>query len=450
MTKARYVVTSIIPGASLNSEFIRALNTYCKVNNAKLKVLECDYNYIDDITDNGYNEAVKQELAEFLIAGGYIFNNSLRASTFKSKVNIIDPLASMEALVSSEGNLIVPFPRHRFKSVARSLKHSATPRGIWCTGTISEPYYKSSKSGRIAECYHTLGALSIEIENEDIFHIRQLQFDGQGFYDLDTYYTKDGHTKTEDAVLGISLGDLHPPFLNDFIMTQSISLLKELKPLHVIYHDTFDACTISHHVENKKITKSLILNEVDSLQGELKLTASILNSYQAAAPNAEHHIVKSNHDEHLDRYLDEFRFKEDTLNLKLALELALQLVKYKQADATQGPLEYGLKKFEKLDKFIFHERDSKLALAGIEVLNHGDHSANGAKSNTKQNGLAFTGKLVTGHTHAPEIGPYNNFVNGTSTHLSLEYTNDSGTSSWLNTHTLIYKNGTMTHYHIIP
>ncbi len=445
-----YVVTSIIPGSGVDYGFLRSLLKYCQYNKSELVILECDFNYIGDITDNGYHEAVKEELQQYLSKGN-IFNNSLRTSSFQPKVNVIDPLGSMEALASHEGNLIVPFPRHRFKSVARSLKHSRFPRGIWCTGTVSQPYYKPSKGGRIAACYHTLGALSVQILDNDRFEIRQLQYDGEGFYDLTNYYTPTAVSKTNDAVIGLSLGDLHPPFLCPHVKAKTLDLISAIKPKHIIYHDTFDACSISHHVAHKKITQALIIHEVPSLRSELKLTADLLKEYQSAAPaGTEHHIVKSNHDEHLERYLDEFRFKEDNMNLELALELAAQWFRYERGGSPMGPLEYGLKLTAELKNFKFHERDHKLALAGNEVLNHGDHAANGAGPSTKSNGLAFSGNLVTGHTHSPEIGPFNNFVNGTSTKLSLPYTNDSGTSGWLNTHTLIYKNGKKTHYHVVP
>jgi len=446
----KYIVTSYIPNADIDVKFYNSLVVMSRDVGAEIIVADCKANYVND-PSSLLQYAIDEELKDVVVKGSFKFNNKLSLTDYRQSINVIDPISGMaiDSAASALGNMIVAFPRHRFKSVARSLKHSKSPRGVWCTGTISEPYYKDTKSGAAMKNYHVKGALIVEVVDNHLFNIRQLQWDGKGFYDLDTYYTHKKAKKVKDSMIGLSLGDLHPPFVNHDILNSTCDLIKKYKPSNIIVHDTFDATSISHHVANKHLTKSLINNKLSNLEDEIRLTAKVLQVISDAGKKSKVHIVKSNHDEHLEKYLDEFRFKEDYINIQMALVLAGRYIMYKKKLSDKMVLEYALKSYEKLSNVSFYTRDDKLSLAGYEVLNHGDFGANGARGNAKGAGVAFSGKVVTGHTHSPEISAFGNSVNGTMTNLSVSYTNDSGTSGWLNTHTIIYKNGTISHYHII-
>lgn len=85
----------------------------------------------------------------------------------------------------------------------------------------------------------------------------------------------------------------------------------------------------------------------------------------------------------------------------------------------------------------FHDRDERFLIEDIDLNNHGDRGSNGAKGSAAS--FAKAGyKTVTGHTHTPQIekGAY---VVGCSCKLDMGY--NSGYSSWLNTHCVIYPNG---------
>lgn len=446
----RYIVSSYIPNVDIDVDLYNALVVMSRKVDAEILIADCKGNYRND-EDTLLQYAIDEELKDVVIKGSFKFNSKLTLSDYRQSINVIDPISGMavDADAAALGNMIVAFPRHRFKSVARSLKHSRSPRGVWCTGSISEPYYKNTKSGAAMKNYHVKGALIVEVLDNKMFNIRQLQWDGKGFYDLDTYYTATGSKKVSDSMIGVSLGDLHPPFVNAEVLSATVNMLAKYKPSNVIVHDTFDATSISHHVANKHLTKSLINNKISNLEEEIRHTAHVLQLVADGNKKAKVHVVKSNHDEHLEKYLDEFRFKDDYINIQMSLVLAGRYIMNKKGLSNIPVLEYALKSYSKLANVNFYTRDDKLSLAGYEVLNHGDFGANGARGNSKSSGVAFSGKVITGHTHSPEITAFGNSVNGTMTNLSVSYTNDSGTSGWLNTHTIIYKNGTISHYHII-
>lgn len=438
----KYVITSYIPGSEINEDFFKELKNYAKANKAEI--------VIPLTKSNSKKEegCAPSNILPYATIETVKLNNSIHISDIPSNVNVIDPLSGMESLANSKGSFILPTTRHRFKSVARSLKHDSHPRGIWGTGTISKPHYKETKTGYRIQDYHTYGALIVEVIDNKIYYIRQLTYKDSAIYDLDKKYSKGKVTKAK--VLAVSLGDVHPPFICPKVLDATVEMLKKYKPKNVVYHDIFDACSISHHTEGKFITKALIHEKsYKCLSEELDYTEEVLSKLVNVNLKANHYIAKSNHDEHLDRYLDEFRFRDDEHNLIDAIDLVKQQILFKLSRHDMGALEDALKVRGLNDKVTFLERKDKLEIAGIELSNHGDYGPNGSRGNAKIHGLSFTGKIVTGHAHTPEIGPYGNYVNGTMTKLSLPYTNDSGTSGWLNTHTFIYENGTMSHFHII-
>ena len=432
----KYVYTSYIPGSSINEEFLRTLENYCNLNNAELKI---GLTSAPSKADNGL---VSSRIIPYVVQGDHSINNNLFFIDLRVNSSAMDPISGTDAIANVKGSLVIAATRHRFRSVARSLKHNKSPRGIWCTGSISEAYYKPNKAGLKAEGMHKLGAIVITVVNEDIFHIRQLSFSDGRMYDMNDVYTS--QERYNDRPSAIVLGDLHPPFVNKEVLRKTQYLLSKLKPENVVYHDIFDAASISHHVEGKYITKTVVHGILPSLAKEIEITASVMESLVNVLPTAGHYVVKSNHDEHLDRYLDEGRYLKDYLNKTLAIELAQ--AKLNKHDV----IEYALNSVtNKLEKVKFLSREDVLTIAGIECSNHGDYGANGGKGSSAQHGLAFSGKVVTGHAHTSEIGIYGNYICGTMTDLSLPYTNDSGTSGWLNTHTIIYPDGNMTHIHLI-
>jgi hypothetical protein len=345
-------------------------------------------------------------------------------------------------MAAKHGCLILPFPRHRFKTVPRMLKESGTPRAIWCSGTISEPdTYKNNKSGQRMKDFHIKGALFIQVEDDKIFHIRQITFDGKGFYDLNTYY--EGNKFIEKIrPEAISMGDDHLLYLHPYAMKKTMELISQIKPKKIFRHDTLDFGSAgSHHLIGKHLTKAQL---TVTMEQEFKLTSDSIKSFENKFPFAKQYMVASNHTEHVDRYVDEARYHDDYPNHIVGLELALAKAR------GSNVYEYAMNKYNTLNNTIFLTRKESFKLAGVEMADHGDFGANGSKGTPREKGIVYSGKCITGHTHSPEIGVFGNYVNGTLTHLSLPYTKDSGSSSWLWTNTILYSNGTMSHFHIIP
>lgn len=436
----KYVISSYIPNTPINSDFVRSLNKYCEVNNAELHILKCKENYRSD-PEQPLEQAIRDEFGSAIKMNGYQLNKSLFVSDFRISINTIDPLSGMESFAAKHGCMILPFPRHRFKTVPRMLKEHLTPRAIWCTGTISEPTtYKDNKSGTRMKDYHKIGALIVEVEDNEVFHVRQLSFSGKGFFDLDCFYTanKVMHVNPKALVLG----DDHFIFQNQGAMSATKDQINKLAIRTIFRHDTLDFGNAgSHHLIGKHLTKSKIPL---TLEEELKATSDNIMEFCTEFPNTTQYMVASNHPEHLDRYIDEARYYDDYPNHIIGLELALAKAKGKDI------YDYAMNKYNKLKKVIFLTRKDSLKIAGVELGDHGDNGSNGSKGTPREKGVVYSGKSVTGHTHSPEVGIFGNYVTGTLTHLSLPYTKDSGSSSWMHSNVLLYADGNCTHLHIIP
>jgi hypothetical protein len=151
-------------------------------------------------------------------------------------------------------------------------------------------------------------------------------------------------------------------------------------------------------------------------------------------------IVKSNHDLHLNRYLEEGRYINDYQNHYLSLLLARWMFENKD------PIkEFITPKLKHPNKFIWLQEDEEKYIENIKISDHGHNSFNGAKGST----LAIEKtcyKAVVGHSHSPQILREIYRV-GTCTYLRLDYT--KGATSWFNTSCLIYPGGARTLINVI-
>ncbi|MCK5642258.1 MAG: hypothetical protein KAJ19_15740, partial [Gammaproteobacteria bacterium] len=82
-------------------------------------------------------------------------------------------------------------------------------------------------------------------------------------------------------------------------------------------------------------------------------------------------------------------------------------------------------------------RDQSFMLGGIELSMHGDQGPNGSRG-SRMNLRRIGVKSIIGHSHSPGIEE-GCMQTGTSTPLKLEY--NSGPSSWLQCHAVLYANG---------
>jgi len=308
------------------------------------------------------------------------------------------------------------------------------PKVLMTTGAVTQPHY--ANKGRInntAREDHKYGAIIVERVNGTTYHYRQIDALKNGkFCDLGVEYKGTSRPK-KAKTKAVVLGDLHGVAINPKAHKANIEQIKHLKPEYIVLHDVFDGASVNHWVENKEYGRVYAHQHFGlDLEKELDQTRKLINTYAKLIPNSKVIIVKSNHDERIDRWLDESRYTREPQNNILGHRLFLN--KYDGLD----PLEEGLKLTGSLEPNIrFLSRDEDFKLKGFQLGNHGDLGSNGARGSMRTKEYA-NGKSITGHTHSPEI-LRNTYVVGTSTSLKEYYT--KGFSSWMNTNAVLYDIG---------
>jgi hypothetical protein len=152
-------------------------------------------------------------------------------------------------------------------------------------------------------------------------------------------------------------------------------------------------------------------------------------------------LIEGNHENHLEFYLRECRYKDDRWNHLLALKLAIHMLEGRNPIA-----EYVFNLFPDLKQSItFLTRKDSIKVKGIELAQHGDMSASGLRAGIAAIEKGYV-KATIGHFHSPKIyrGLY---VAGTLSKFDLPYISGS-MSNWLHTNVSIYETGQRQLLHI--
>ena len=424
----RYIITTAQANAGIHRPFWEGLESYKDKHNAELIVLPTAG---QSVNDTDYHP----EVVPYLRHDKQIrISDHVRVIDAQIRPQSINPLTGVDHFSRDyESSVIFAGTKQVLKYVPDS--NHKLPRAMMTTGAVTKPNYRTKhRIGNIAEKDHEYGAVILDVEDNGLFHHRFIQSMKNGkFSDIDGTYHRKRFTahKQVDAMV---LGDLHPFYTCPTHERASFEQIALFKPKKLFLHDVFNAVSISHHDEGRSISKSMAWKEyTGNLLEELKVTRKAVIKYAEAMPeNGKVYIVKSNHDEHLERYLNEARFVRDPMNTLTAAKL------YVQALEGNDPLKAGFDMVGGLpDNVVFLNRESEVRVRGYVLSNHGDLGANGGRGSIRSIENA-NGKSITGHTHGA-MKVRNTYKVGTSTKLRLPYTR--GYSSWTNTNAVVYTTG---------
>jgi len=433
----RFIVTTAVTSCRVDTSLLSSMENFCKKNDAAILVLMASdpahtqefgrqYGSIDRlIVDSPHAFPVVRDTS---------INSNLYISTIKLSAKHIDPLTGLSRIGQRNGSFIYASPKQRMKAIP--VSNIKLPHILMTTGAITRPDYStenymSERTAHIADHDHVMGAVIVEIADKDTYHFRQIQGDSSGsFIDLGVQYNADGSTEVAPPEAFV-LGDWHAKETDPVARSCWEDVMRTLKPSILVLHDAFSGVSINHHEAHRNILKAqrAAANELD-LKSELETLASDLNSLSELVDEVV--MVKSNHDEFIERYLQEGHYVKDPQNHKLSLILSLQMLE------GNDPLKYGIENSGLTSKKIrWLKRDEDFKVARIQLGAHGDLGANGARGSLRSIEAAY-GNSVTGHSHSPEIlrGAWQV---GTSSYLKLAY--NRGPSSWMHTSCLVYANG---------
>ena len=428
--KQRFVVTTAVTGCKVHTGFWASLNKYCEIHDAQLLVVTSS----DPAAISNYKRYVDPVLSSAnIVFEKLALNSKLMIHPIKLSAKHIDPITGLGRIGQRNGSFIYASPKQRLKLVPTS--NTEMPVALMTTGACTLPDYSSDRfmshrTAHIADHDHVIGAIIVEVDDERRFHFRQVQANHKGhFANLGKMYGADG--AQEYLPEALILGDLHDgetdPVAFGAMITDEDSVLNVCKPKKIFIHDGFNGLSVNHHEAKNTITQAL---KTITLHEELYQYFLTLNKLSKLF--AEVNIVKSNHDDFLNRYIQDGGYIHDPANLDVALKIATAMM------AGKDPVQAGVELHGALPPNIrWLEYDEDYKIAGVECGAHGHRGSNGARGSLKAMENAY-GNSISGHAHTPEIlrGAWQV---GTTSRLNLSY--NKGPSSWLHSSCLLYSNG---------
>lgn len=450
----KYIITSAQNATPVHKKFFKSLKNFCDNNEAQLIVIPNRYKNptsvwsINDRADDWWDVNVQK----YLLCDEIKLCRHLRImGNIKIQPTATSPLSGFDT-VSDLDSAIFGHPRVEWKNVPTVLHK--LPKILVTTGSVTIPNYTDSKAGHKGHLQHRIGALVVEIDDDEIFHIRHVEADEDGsFYDLDKLYTSEG-VKGNQHILALYAGDSHAEEVDSSVKaalyTNPDSVAETLKPQYMLFGDVLSFNTRSHHDIRDELGrfKKHYFGVDDNVEKGLQKVADFLD--EVSKPFAKNIIVRSNHDEHLEKWASLSDPKSDPENARFYYYLKYHQYVMAQNDTHFDCLEFWTKNPDQErgmsnNNTIFLSRKQPFELMGIEMSLHGDVGANGAKGSLI--GFSKLGqKVIVGHSHTPGVIG-NAYQVGTSSTLNASYC--KGPSGWLQTSAIVYPNGKITLINII-
>lgn len=430
LPKKNLIVTAAVVGCKAHVNFCKSLAKLAEEKDAQVVVIPiADSASRVSPGGKGFLDRTLVDMGFLVINNNVQVTKRLKILCMQLSAKQINPLTGLQRLASTGESIIVGSPKMMLKMVPTNEDY---PQAAMSTGACTLPsyetdHYRSRRTAYLADNDHTIGAIIVEHEDGNTFHFRQLQASKSGsVVDLGVEYTPTGTKLNPPEAL--VMGDWHAGETCEHSINFAYRNYYGAKT--IIMHDVHDGGYANRHTEDQPWLeeKSNLLTLEAEIECLVRNLDCLLPRYKEIV------IVRSNHDERLDRFLSRGQFYRDPINRDAAARLLPDYL------AGRNTLEAALDKLMGFSKrkVKFLERGDSYKVGGIELGAHGDKGSNGARGTLAQ-AEAGLGPCVIGHSHSPGIlrGAWQV---GTSTKLDLGY-NKSGPSSWLNTHCLVYKDG---------
>lgn len=436
------IVTACQNNTRINAAFFHNLEAYAKHIGAQLIVAPMLYNkgafaQPTSVADTGvwFDPLVTPYLqADRIVANGvHVLCNAHVIPTAKN------PTSGFEAATPSGVSVVVPASVISMRVMPRLKGERA--KVLYSTGAVSHCNYIQRKAGTVAELSHAFGAVIIAADGR--MRAVEAMHESGAFYDYHegiTYCCHAGEVSTENGVHAVTLGDIHAEKCSAKREGAIYSFLESVKPMHVFVHDVCDFSSRNHHNRESSLFLFKQSKAGATVESDITRVYDIIDGLASLAHAV--HIIDSNHDRALERWLDEAEYRDDPENAITFLRL--QLLRYEHAASGSqeawNPLEaYGRENDLIPRNVTFWVADSAVSdgETRIEYGHHGDRGPNGARGSI-QSFRAIGVPMVIGHSHSPGIagGVYQVGVSGD---MDMGY--NVGPSSWAHAHCITFDNG---------
>ena len=436
-SKKVYFVTWAQNNTPVHKGFYKNVEAYAKKHKADIHIILGRYKNPTSLFKESKEEFWVEEVEKYMDANRHNIHEYVTImGDVKVQPTAVNPMSGMNAL-SGVDSCIFGAPKVQMETIP--VLEGMKPKMMVTTGAITQRNYTDSKSGKLGDFHHVLGFCIVEIKDDDTFFIRNVTADEKSGAFSDLYYrVEKGVVTKNETIAAAVLGDLHLGEHDERVIDSTFDvLLKKLKPANLILHDVFNGHSISHH-ESKNPFK-MYEREQDG-SNSVKREVDFMLNWLERVQNFNVTIVRSNHDDFIDRWLQNSDWKHNIKNAKEYIEYSHILLSGK---APKGIVPYLIN--QKFPKMRTLDRTTMFSVKGWELGQHGDVGSNGSRGSLLQFRKLNT-KCVVGHYHGPGRKDGALAV-GTTTHLRVGYNN--GPSSWLQSHVIIHNDGKAQHINFI-
>jgi hypothetical protein len=376
-------------------------------------------------------------LYPYLFMSKQLINDYYILGDVKVQPTAQDPLSNLTQL-GVGNNVILAHTKQHLKMIPNSLG----PKIAVTTGAITVINYTDSKIGKQGEFNHIFGFIYLDVKNRTL---RAISAEKNGNFQDVNVYLSDGDVK-HNKIVGMVLGDIHYGKENKTVYYNSIKFASEYKIQNIVLHDIFDGESISHHHDHLLLKRYFKAKNSFTVKDELDMVVNkLIELYDLLKYDKKIYIVRSNHDEHLDKWINRGFANVDLNNLEHFADIIAQMIKNKKID---GALELyvkneltKLKRTDILKDLIFVNRRQPVKIKGWLISEHGDQGVNGVRGSLSQY-KKLSDKIIVGHSHVPMR--YNNVVYvGCVCDKNADYL--KGISTWEYANAIILENGKVQH-----
>ena len=451
--EGKYLLLAAQNNTDIHRTALACFENFCKINNVTMLIGRLTYNKnsfsqpdLHNTNDLWYDKAIQKYLVDGHISLGEKFH-------FLADSNVIPtaeyPLSGFENATPNGLHVIIPATKLSMQ-VTASLKDSTGKHNnkiMYSTGAITQRNYIMRKAGKKAANSHNISAVYVDTLDENSIRAFEIMPNCDGFYDGHEFYRKYDSIIDNDAVEGYNFGDLHSERLSNEDLKRISNLLDYWKPKHVMVNDGLDFTSRNHHNIKDHSFRHLTHVNGQSVEDDIEAFKDVLFTIdKALRGKGTIHIIESNHDQALHKWLITSDFREDPINALTYLKLNTALYEHQKNTGNNdfNVLEYACKnidpdlKPELFNNIIFHNVDDSVMVAGIENGCHGHLGSKGSKGSPKQfKKLGIP--MNTGHTHTSSI--FNDVYTAGIFAMDTNFGYNKGASDWTNTDIVTYKNG---------
>jgi hypothetical protein len=445
----RLLITWAQNNTPVHEPFLKNMEAYAEEIGARIYVVAGRYKNPTSVFTDKDHESWHSRVQPYLYANREkVHKHLVIVGDVKVVPTAVNPMVSMEGF-SGQESCIFGHPKTQSKTVP--VLEGRPPKKMQTTGSCTVPNYTDSKAGKKGEFHHTLGFVIVEVKNGNIHFSRQVtatddgnfndlyynvEFNSEEEFDPNTIYKDgmEGKTKISriNEVDALIAGDIHFGEQDQRILDVTLDvLMKKLYPKTVVLHDVFNGHSISHHDR-----KDPFAQYIKEKEGKNDLEKEIQELLEGLKPFEKYKtvIVRSNHDDFLDRWLKDVDWKKGG-----SIKNSICYMKYAQLlleeKAPKGVIPYLIN--ERYPNMITLGRDDSYRVHDWEVGQHGDIGASGSRGSATQFRRLNT-KMIVAHSHAP-LRQDGVVQVGTSTLLRVGY--NKGPSAWMHSHAIVHKDG---------